>query len=161
MAILDTVKKFGLRIKTATGYITYKLGSEFVQMDNGKDLQTAFDDLNDELNSKTEFEDLELDMSNSNWKTGHCTLKAQNGVLYMDYYIKHGSDAQASFNYRVGTIPSGYLPQRPYEIRSEAWCSGLNGQRYAANIAINAQGEVFFVGGGTFREAGFSFAVPI
>lgn len=52
MAILDTVKKFGLRIKTATGYITYKLGSEFVQMDNGKDLQTAFDDLNDELNSK-------------------------------------------------------------------------------------------------------------
>lgn len=54
MAILDTVKKFGLRIKTATGYITYKLGSEFVQMDNGKDLQTAFDDLNDELNSKIE-----------------------------------------------------------------------------------------------------------
>ena len=52
MAILDTVKKFGLRIKTAAGYVTYKLGSEFVQMDNGKDLQTAFDDLNDELNSK-------------------------------------------------------------------------------------------------------------
>ena len=50
MAILDTVKKFGLRVKTATGYITYKLGSEFVQMDNGKDLQTAFDDLNDDLN---------------------------------------------------------------------------------------------------------------
>ena len=49
MAILDTVKKFGLRVKTATGYITYKLGSEFVQMDNGKDLQTAFDDLNGEL----------------------------------------------------------------------------------------------------------------
>ena len=57
MAILDTVKKIGLRVKTATGYITYKLGSEFVQMDNGKDLQTAFDDLNGELtelNSKTE-----------------------------------------------------------------------------------------------------------
>ena len=49
MAILDTVKKIGLRVKTATGYITYKLGSEFVQMDNGKDLQTAFDDLNGEL----------------------------------------------------------------------------------------------------------------
>ena len=55
MAILDTVKKFGLRVKTATGYITYKLGSEFVQMDNGKDLQTAFDDLNDELNSKPDY----------------------------------------------------------------------------------------------------------
>ena len=79
----------------------------------------------------------------------------------MDYYIQHGSDAQASFGYRVGTIPSGYRPQRPYEIRSEAWCADLNGQRYAASIAINAQGEVFFVGGGTFREAGFSFAVPI
>ena len=56
MAILDTVKKFGLRVKTATGYITYKLGSEFVQMDNGKDLQTAFDDLNDELNSNLQIE---------------------------------------------------------------------------------------------------------
>ena len=113
------------------------------------------------LNSKTEFEDLTLDISNSNWKTGYCTLKAQNGVLYMDYYIQHGSDAQGSLNYAVGTIPDGYRPQRPYDIRSEAWCSNLNGQRYGANVRINAQGVVSFVGGGTFREAGFSFAIPI
>ena len=54
MAILDTVKKFGLRVKTATGYITYKLGSEFVQMDNGKDLQTTISDIQDIL--KNQFE---------------------------------------------------------------------------------------------------------
>ena len=115
----------------------------------------------EELNSKTEFEDLTLDISNSNWKTGYCTLKAQNGVLYMDYYIQHGSDAQGAMNYAVGTIPSGYRPQRSYDIRSAAWCSNLNGQRYGANVRINAQGVVSFVGGGTFREAGFSFAIPI
>lgn len=115
----------------------------------------------DSLNSKTEFEDLTLDISNSNWKTGHCTLKALNGVLYMDYYIMHGSDAQASLAYAVGTIPAGYRPQRSYDIRSAAWCSNLSGQRYGANIRINGQGEVSFVGGGTFREAGFSFAIPI
>lgn len=113
------------------------------------------------LNSKTEFEDLTLDISNSNWKTGNCTLKAQNGVLYMDYYIQHGSDAQGTYNYNVGIIPAGYRPQRSYDIRSAAWCSHLNGQRYGANVRINAQGVVSFVGGGTFREAGFSFAVPI
>lgn len=54
MAILDTVKKFGLRVKTATGYITYKLGSEFVQMDNGKDLQTTISDIQNIL--KNQFE---------------------------------------------------------------------------------------------------------
>ena len=102
-----------------------------------------------------------LDISNSNWKTGHYTLKAKNGVLYMDYYIMHGSDAQASLNYAVGTIPAEYRPQRSYDIRSAAWCSDLNGQRYGANVRINGQGEVSFVGGGTFREAGFSFAIPI
>lgn len=114
-----------------------------------------------ELNSKTEFEDLTLDISTSNWKTGYCTLKAKNGVLYMDYYIQHGSDAQASFDYLVGIIPAEYRPQRSYDIRSAAWCANLNGQRYGANVRINAQGGVFFVGGGTFREAGFSFAIPI
>lgn len=113
------------------------------------------------LNSKTEFEDLTLDISKSGWKTGHCTLKAQNGVLYMDYYIHHGSDAQGSLNYDVGTIPDGYRPQRSYDIRSAAWCSDVNGQRYGANVRINAQGVVSFIGGGTFREAGFSFAIPI
>lgn len=113
------------------------------------------------LNSKTEFEDLTLDISKSSWKTGHCTLKAQNGVLYMDYYIQHGSDSQASFDYCVGTIPAGYRPQRSYDIRSGAWCANLSGQRYAANVRINGQGEVSFVGGGVFREAGFSFAIPI
>ena len=79
----------------------------------------------------------------------------------MDYYIQHGSDAQASFDYLVGTIPAGYRPQRSYDIRSAAWCANLNGQRYGANVRINAQGRISFVGGGTFREAGFSFAIPI
>lgn len=121
----------------------------------------AVKEAHDSLNSKTEFEDLTLDISNSNWKTGYYTLKAKTGVLYMDYYIMHGSDAQASLNYAVGTIPAEYRPQRSYDIRSAAWCANLNGQRYGANIRINAQGVVSFVGGGTFREAGFSFAIPI
>ena len=104
---------------------------------------------------------INLALTNIEWTTGSYTLQARNGVLFMDYYILHASDAVANHNYNIGKIPEGYRPQRSYDIRSGAWCASLNGQRYGANVRINNQGTISFVGGGTFREAGLSFAIPI
>lgn len=104
---------------------------------------------------------IDLALTNTEWTNRAYTLQARNGVLFMDYYILHASDAVANTNYNIGKIPEGYRPRRSYDIRIGAWCANLNGQRYGANVRINNQGTISFVGGGTFREAGFSFAIPI
>lgn len=49
MAILSTVKKFLPYVKTATGYVLYRLSSQAVQMDDGNTLQAAYNSLNSKI----------------------------------------------------------------------------------------------------------------
>ena len=49
MAILSTIKDFMLYLKESTGYVLYRLSAKCVAMDNGNDLQTEIDTINNNL----------------------------------------------------------------------------------------------------------------
>lgn len=49
MAILSTIKDFMLYLKESTGYVLYRLSAKCVAMDNGNDLQTEINTINNNL----------------------------------------------------------------------------------------------------------------
>ena len=52
MAILNTAKKFMLYAQETTGHVLYRLASQCIEMDNGNDLQTEINTINNNLTDK-------------------------------------------------------------------------------------------------------------
>lgn len=81
MAILSTIKDFMLYLKESTGYVLYRLSAQCVAMDNGNDLQTEVDTINNHL----------LDVESGTWTP----------VAYQN--IKIGTVSYAKY-YKVGRL---------------------------------------------------------
>ena len=46
-------------------------------------------------------------------------------------------------------------------IKSQAWTAGTNSQRHGASVEIKTDGQIIFVAGDSFIEAGFTVSYPL
>lgn len=79
-------------------------------------------------------------------------------VVYIDYHcIVSGGVGGVGFD--IAQLPADICPQN-HSIKAAAWTAGDNGVRSGASIEIQASGNLHFVAGADFVEAGFSVCYP-
>lgn len=106
-----------------------------------------------ELNSKTSYNFESLAWTNP---TYHITKKS--GIVYIDYYCAVSGGA-SGMSFLIAQIPIAVRPD--YTIKSQAWTANEAGQRHGASVEIRSNGQVYFVGGDRFVEAGFTISYPV
>lgn len=106
-----------------------------------------------ELNSKISYNFESLAWTNP---TYHITKKS--GIVHIDYHCVV-SGGVSGMSFLVAKLPSAICPKNT--IKSQAWSANGSSQRHGASIEIKPNGQIYFVAGDSFIEAGFTVSYPL
>lgn len=59
----------------------------------------------------------------------------------------------------IAKLPSEISPN--HTIKTQAWTASTNSQRHGASVEIKTDGQINFVAGDAFIEAGFTVSYPL
>lgn len=59
----------------------------------------------------------------------------------------------------IAKLPSEISPN--HTIKTQAWAAGTNSRRHGASVEIKTDGQINFVAGDSFVEAGFTVSYPL
>ena len=93
MAILNTAKKFMLYAQETTGHVLYKLASQCIEMDNGNDLQTEINTINNNLTYHVD-SITNLTTTNTNMSSHILSIVIQGKIAHLS--LKAKTDASIS-----------------------------------------------------------------
>lgn len=104
------------------------------------------------LNSKTTYALTPI------WTNPTYSITRIGNVIYIDYYcLVNGGVGGMAFG--IAKLPSEISPN--HTIKTQAWTAGTNGQRHGASVEIKTDGQINFVAGDSFVEAGFTVSYPL
>lgn len=106
-----------------------------------------------QLNSKISYNFESLAWANP---TYHITKKS--GIVHIDYHCVV-SGGVSGISFLVAKLPSAICPKNT--IKSQAWSANGAGQRHGASIELKPNGQIYFVAGDSFIEAGFTVSYPL
>ena len=105
-----------------------------------------------ELNSKTTYALTPI------WTNPTYSITRIGNVIYIDYYcFVNGGVGGVAFE--IAKLPSENSPN--HTIKTQAWTAGTNSQRHGASVEIKTDGQMNFVAGDAFIEAGFTVSYPL
>ena len=105
-----------------------------------------------ELNSKTTYALTPI------WTNPTYSITRIGNVIYIDYYcFVNGGVGGMAFG--IAKLPSEISPN--HTIKTQAWTAGTNSQRHGASVEIKTDGQINFVAGDAFIEAGFTVSYPL
>ena len=105
-----------------------------------------------ELNSKTTYALTPI------WSNPAYSITRIGNVIYIDYYcLVNGGVGGMAFG--IAKLPSEISPN--HTIKTQAWTAGTNSQRHGASVEIKTDGQINFVAGDAFTEAGFTVSYPL
>ena len=105
-----------------------------------------------ELNSKTTYALTPI------WANPAYSITRIGNVIYIDYYcFVNGGVGGIAFG--IAKLPSEISPN--HTIKTQAWTAGTNSQRHGASVEIKTDGQINFVAGDAFTEAGFTVSYPL
>lgn len=105
-----------------------------------------------ELNSKTTYELTPI------WTNPTYSITRIGNVIYIDYYcLVNGGVGGMAFG--IAKLPSEISPN--HTIKTQAWSAGTNSRRHGASVEIKTDGQINFVAGDSFVEAGFTVSYPL
>ena len=92
------------------------------------------------------------------WTNPTYNITRIGNVIYIDYYcLVNGGVGGMAFG--IAKLPSAICPD--HTIKSQAWTANINSQRHGASVEIKADGQINFVAGDSFLEAGFTVSYPL
>lgn len=92
------------------------------------------------------------------WTNPTYNITRIGNVIYIDYYcLVNGGVGGMAFG--IAKLPSAICPD--HTIKSQAWTAGTNSQRHGASVEIKTDGQIIFVAGDSFIEAGFTVSYPL
>ena len=105
-----------------------------------------------ELNSKTTYALTPI------WTNPTYSITRIGNVIYIDYYcLVNGGVGGIAFG--IAKLPSEISPN--HTIKTQAWTANTNSQRHGASVEIKTDGQINFVAGDAFLEAGFTVSYPL
>ena len=105
-----------------------------------------------ELNSKTTYTLTPI------WTNPTYSITRIGNVIYIDYYcFVNGGVGGITFG--IAKLPSEISPN--HTIKTQAWTASTNSQRHGASVEIKTDGQINFVAGDAFIEAGFTVSYPL
>lgn len=105
-----------------------------------------------ELNSKTTYALTPI------WTNPTYSITRIGNVIYIDYYcLVNGGVGGMAFG--IAKLPSEISPN--HTIKTQAWAAGTNSRRHGASVEIKTDGQINFVAGDSFVEAGFTVSYPL
>ena len=105
-----------------------------------------------ELNSKTTYALTPI------WANPTYSITRIGNVIYIDYYcLVNGGVGGIAFG--IAKLPSEISPN--HTIKTQAWTASTNSQRHGASVEIKTDGQINFVAGDAFTEAGFTVSYPL
>lgn len=104
------------------------------------------------LNSKTTY------ALNPIWTNPTYNIIKIGSIIYIDYYCIV-SGGMGGMGFWIAKLPSEIAPK--HTIKTQAWTANTNGQRHGASVEIKTDGQINFVAGDSFIEAGFTVSYPL
>ena len=92
------------------------------------------------------------------WTNPVYEITSISNIVCIDYYCIV-SGGVSGMQFFVAQLPSEVRPD--HTIKSQAWTANGAGQRHGASVEIRPNGQVYFVAGDGFIEAGFTIAYPV
>ena len=105
-----------------------------------------------QLNSKTTYALTPI------WTNPTYSITRIGNVIYIDYYcLVNGGVGGNAFG--IAKLPSEISPN--HIIKTQAWTASTNSWRHGASVEIKTDGQINFVAGDAFIEAGFTVSYPL
>lgn len=92
------------------------------------------------------------------WTNPTYNITQIGSVIYIDYYCLV-NDGRGGNAYGIAKLPSEICPK--HTIKTQAWSANANSQRHGASVEIRPDGNMLFVAGDSFIEAGFTVSYPL
>lgn len=143
MAILSTIKDFMLYLKESTGYVLYRLSAKCVAMDNGNDLQTEINTINNNLTvneyqiSDFAFQTFYQILEFQCWKIGRMVF------INCGWYVNPGTILLANNVYGLiySSVPSEIKPNNNVSLQGFA-CNGDWGEATQISVYLNVNNGI-------------------